>query len=74
VPFYDVGSHPDDPLIERGIRLLIGRMERFFSYRGLSAYKDKFHPRWEPRYVIYSSAIALPQIALAIVRLTEGNE
>ena len=74
VPFYDVGSHPDDPLIERGIRLLIGRMERFFSYRGLSAYKDKFHPHWEPRYVIYSSAIALPQIALAIVRLTEGNE
>jgi phosphatidylglycerol lysyltransferase len=74
VPFYDVGSNPDDPLLERGIRLLIDRMERFFSYRGLSAYKDKFHPRWEPRYLIYPSTVVLPQVALAIVRLTEGSE
>jgi phosphatidylglycerol lysyltransferase len=48
-------------------------MERFFSYRGLRLYKEKFHPIWEPRYLIFQSGVALPQIALSIIQLTEGT-
>ena len=40
---------------------------------GLRAYKDKFGPAWEPRYLVYPSAAALPAVALALVRLTEGG-
>jgi phosphatidylglycerol lysyltransferase len=73
VPFADVGTGEADPVLERGLRLLVERMERFFSYRGLRLYKEKFHPIWEPRYLIFQSGVALPQIALSIIQLTEGT-
>lgn len=73
VPFAAVGAGGSDPMLERGIRLLMERMERFFSYRGLRAYKEKYHPIWEPRYLIYQSSVVLPQVTLAIIQLTEGH-
>ena len=59
VPFADVGTGEADPVLERGLRLLVERMERFFSYRGLRIYKEKFHPIWEPRYLIFQSRSGL---------------
>lgn len=70
-PFAEVGAAPDAPLKERVLRLLFEHANRWFSYRGLYAYKAKFQPRWEPRYLVYGSETSLLKIALAIVRLTE---
>ncbi len=70
-PFAEVGSAPDAPVKERVLRLLFEHANRWFSYRGLYAYKAKFQPRWEPRYLVYGSEASLLKIALAIVRLTE---
>lgn len=74
VPFSAVGTEPGSRPMERGIHLLSTHMNRFFSARGLRAYKEKFHPIWEPRYLFYRSELSLPAVALAIVRLTEGRE
>lgn len=71
VPFADVGSGPEAPLRERALSLLTTRFERFFAASSLYAYKDKFGPIWEPRYLVYSSDAALPRIGLAIARITE---
>ena len=35
--------------------------ERFYGFRGLRAYKDKFAPAWEPRYIAGPHGIALLQ-------------
>jgi phosphatidylglycerol lysyltransferase len=72
-PFAEVGTQPDSPALERTIHLLSEHMTRFFSYKGLRAYKNKFNPRWEPRYLIYQSEVALPIFTLALIRLTEGT-
>jgi phosphatidylglycerol lysyltransferase len=75
-----VGSGPDARLPERAIHLGYERYERyerfnrFFAYKGLHDYKDKFGPIWEPRYLIYQSAAALPQVVLALIRVTEASE
>lgn len=71
-PFAEVGSASDAPAREKALRLLIDRLSFVFSYKGLWAYKEKFHPDWEPRYLIYESELALPATAVAIVRITEG--
>jgi len=39
---------------------------RFYNFRGLRGFKDKFHPVWQPRYYAASGTVA-PFIALADV-------
>jgi phosphatidylglycerol lysyltransferase len=71
VPFADIGTGPEAPLRERALGLLTARFDRYFSASTLYAYKDKFAPVWEPRYLVYSSDASLPRIGLAIARITE---
>ena len=67
-PLSGVGQDARDPLVERVLNLVFRRGGRFYSFEGLHAYKRKFQPRWEPRYLIYRSSFSLPQAAVAIVR------
>ena len=58
-------------LRERVMRLAYERGEALFNYQGLRHFKDKWRPRWEPRYVAFTSDAALPKIAVAIARAGE---
>lgn len=37
--------------------------ERFYNFKGLRAFKSKFHPDWQPRYLAVSGGVS-PMIAL----------
>jgi phosphatidylglycerol lysyltransferase len=37
---------------------------RFYNFQGLRAFKHKFNPNWEPRYLVTSGAVG-PFMALA---------
>jgi lysylphosphatidylglycerol synthetase-like protein (DUF2156 family) len=39
------------------------------SRRSLFNFKQKFQPQWESRYIVTSTTLALPKIALAVLRL-----
>jgi phosphatidylglycerol lysyltransferase len=43
--------------------------ERFYGFRGLRAYKEKYAPMWEPRYVAGSGGIALVKSLRDLSRL-----
>jgi len=45
------------------------RLHLLDSRRTLFNFKQKFHPHWESRYIVTSSTLALPKIALAVLRL-----
>lgn len=47
---------------------LIQRLSRFYDFQGLFRWKRKFNPEFEDRYLVYPTALALPRIALALVR------
>jgi phosphatidylglycerol lysyltransferase len=55
-----------DPIREHFFRLI----EPFFSVQGLRHFKAKFDPRWEPRFLVFRSASALPAIGLALLKAT----
>ena len=45
------------------------RLRLLESRQTLFAFKQKFQPRWETRYIVINSTLALPKIALAVMRL-----
>jgi phosphatidylglycerol lysyltransferase len=45
------------------------RLHLLESRRSLFNFKQKFQPRWESRYIVTGTTLALPKIALAILRL-----
>ncbi len=64
------GMSEDDqaPRLEKSIHYLQTHLSRFYNFQGISRYKEKFHPRWESRYLIYPNIPALPEVVLALVR------
>lgn len=69
-----VGDAPDDPKVERALHYLYEHVDQFYNFKGLHAFKDKFEPRWEPRYLAYPGAASLPGVALALIRADSGDE
>jgi len=47
---------------------LIERLSRFYDFQGLFRWKRKFAPVFEDRYLVFADPLALPRIALALVR------
>lgn len=68
-----VGDEPQDPALEKVLRLVYEHANAFYGFKGLYAYKDKFDPRWEPRYLIYPDAASLPNILSAEAAATVGG-
>lgn len=71
VPFAETPSDEDEGVRQQALALLTRNFDRIFAATTLFAYKDKFDPRWDPRYLVYKSDAALPAIGLAIARLSE---
>ncbi|HLI52498.1 MAG TPA: phosphatidylglycerol lysyltransferase domain-containing protein, partial [Thermomicrobiaceae bacterium] len=77
VPFVNTGSaEPKEAgiLVDRAIARLARPMGRFFASENLFAYKNKFHPVWEPRYLIVRSVAQLPRATFALTRLSEIDD
>ncbi len=53
-------------------RLVHERGEQFYGFQGLRAFKDKFGPRWEPRYLAAPGAWTLPIVLAEVALLTNG--
>ena len=46
--------------------------ERFYNFKGLRAFKEKFRPDWEPRYLAVAGT-ATPMVALMDATLLIGG-
>ncbi|MGE0043676.1 MAG: bifunctional lysylphosphatidylglycerol flippase/synthetase MprF [Vicinamibacterales bacterium] len=46
---------------------------RFYNFQGLRAYKEKFAPVWEPRYLAYPGGLGLPRILADVAALVAGG-
>ncbi|BAY15432.1 hypothetical protein NIES21_12490 [Anabaenopsis circularis NIES-21] len=68
-----VGDNPESRRLEKVLHYLYEHLNHFYNFQGLHAYKDKFRPSWEPRYLVYPSLTALPNVVVGLIRADSGD-
>jgi len=69
-----VGESTEDPAFERALHYVYEHVDQFYNFKGLHEFKEKFHPTWSPRYLIYPNPANLPLVALAMIRADSGDD
>ncbi len=69
-----IGERAADPAIEKALRFVFEHINRFYNFKGLHGYKDKYGPVWSPRYLIYPNVATLPAIGAALIQANTGND
>lgn len=68
-PLSGLGGNPKAPLWERLCAFIYERGNRFYNFKGLRAFKEKFDPEWDARYLVVTErgSPALSAAAAAIL-------
>lgn len=69
-----IGESPEDPAMDRALHYIYEHINQFYKFKGLHEFKEKFHPSWSPRYLIYPGPANLPLVVLALIRADSGND
>jgi phosphatidylglycerol lysyltransferase len=72
-PLAGLENRPYAPIWHRIGAMLYQHGENFYNFQGLRAYKEKFDPIWEPRYLASPGGMALPRIVTNIATLISGS-
>ena len=64
---------PVAPLWNRLAAFLYKHGEAVYNFQGLRAFKDKFDPLWEPRYLAYPGGLRLPRVLADVSALIAGG-
>ena len=72
-PMSGFESTPIAPLWARAGRLLYEHGTPLYNFQGLRAFKNKFDPVWESRYLVYPGGLALLHIAADVSALVSGG-
>jgi phosphatidylglycerol lysyltransferase len=72
-PLSGLETHRFAPLWNRTGALLYRHGEHFYNFQGLRAFKDKFDPVWEPRYLAAPRGLSLPFVLRDVAALIAGG-
>lgn len=72
-PLSGFEASPVAPLWHRLASFLYAHGEAVYNFQGLRAYKDKFDPVWEPRYLAYPGGLRLPRVLADASALVAGG-
>jgi phosphatidylglycerol lysyltransferase len=72
-PLSGLESSAVAPLWNRLATVVYQRGESLYNFQGLRAFKDKFHPTWEPRYLAWPGGLGLPRVLADISALIAGG-
>jgi phosphatidylglycerol lysyltransferase len=72
-PLSGLGDSPANTLWNRIASIVFEHGGRFYNFQGLRVYKQKFHPVWEPRYLVYSGRLTLAPILADVAALVAGG-
>ncbi len=68
-----IGEKEEDPRVERAFHTLSTYFSRYFNFSGLRHFKEKFHPDWEPRYLVYPGTGSLTVVINSLIQVHTGE-
>lgn len=72
-PLSTVGTVRGARASERVANVFFRHGEQWYNFQGLRQYKEKFHPRWQPRYLAYGDAWDLVRAMAHVSALIAGG-
>ncbi len=72
-PLAGLEAHAAAPLWNRLGALAFRHGEHFYHFQGLRQFKEKFHPEWRPKYIIYPGGTRLAHVLANIATLVSGG-
>jgi phosphatidylglycerol lysyltransferase len=72
-PLSGLENHPLAPLWSKIGAFVFHHGEHFYNFQGLRQYKEKFDPRWVPKYLASPGGLSLPLIFTDIASLIGGG-
>jgi phosphatidylglycerol lysyltransferase len=72
-PLSGLENRPLAPLWSKIGAFVFQHGEHFYNFQGLRQYKEKFDPRWEPRYLASPGGLSLPRIFTDLASLIAGG-
>ncbi|MBZ5498090.1 MAG: bifunctional lysylphosphatidylglycerol flippase/synthetase MprF [Acidobacteriia bacterium] len=72
-PLATVGEVRQARLGERLANILFQHGEHWYNFRGIRLFKQKFDPRWVPRYLAYPAFWMWPQVIVNVAALIAGG-
>jgi len=71
-PLAGLEKHPLAPVWHKVGNIVFEHGESFYNFEGLHAYKEKFTPVWEPRYLA-TPAMKAPAVLLSVTSIIAGT-
>jgi phosphatidylglycerol lysyltransferase len=71
-PLAGLSTHSKAPLWNHVGERIFQNGERFYNFRGVRLFKDKFDPEWQPRYIAVSGR-GLPVVSMVDVTMLIGG-
>lgn len=72
-PLAGIEARVSAPLWNRLGSLAFRYGEQFYHFQGLRQFKDKFHPEWRPKYLVYPGGVILPRVLTNVTALVSGG-
>ena len=73
-PLSNVGQTHFSTRREKLVKHFYHYGNKFYSFKGLRFFKEKFHPSWESVYLAYPKSANLPLTIIQLARLISGND
>lgn len=71
-PLAGLSTHNKAPLWNHVGERIYRNGERFYNFRGVRSFKDKFDPEWQPRYLVVSGR-GMPVISMFDITMLIGG-
>jgi len=72
-PLSGMDIHQYSPFWNRIASTIYNHGEKFYNFKGLRSYKEKFKPEWEAKYIAVPSFFSLPKTLTNIASLISGG-